>query len=143
MKFQSDICSVSYCISNWNLPFNDTKFNHMRFWKSFHYNHPEYTIKNKLIEQKSFHKDLDITFTNNINWTKYIISICAKAYQTLGLLQRTFKTNCVKAKNIFGALPSAILFSTMAPAIIKRHSIPGMYTVQSQKIYSEQLQSSS
>ena len=84
--------------SNWNLPFNDAKFVHMRFWESFHDNHSEYTINNKLIEQKSFHKDLGITFTNDLNWAKHISTICAKAYQTLGLLRRTFKTNCVEAK---------------------------------------------
>ena len=98
VKFQSDICNVSYWSSNWNLPFNDAKFVHMRFWESFHDNHSEYTINNKFIEQKSFHKDLGITFTNDLNWAKHISTICAKAYQTLGLLRRTFKTNCVEAK---------------------------------------------
>ena len=132
VKFQSDIHNISYWSSNWNLPFNDAKFVHMRFWESFHDNHSEYTINNKFIEQKSFHKDLGITFTNNLNWAKHISTICAKAYQTLGLLRRTFKTNCVGAKktiiHIIGALPSAILFSTMATSIIKRHPIIGTYT---------------
>ena len=41
VKFQSDICNVSCWSSNWNLPFNDTKFVHMRFWESFHDNHSE------------------------------------------------------------------------------------------------------
>ena len=71
----------------------------MRFWESFHDNHSEYTINNKFIEQKSFHKDLGITFTNNLNCAKHISAVCAKVYQTLGLLRRTFKTNCVEAKN--------------------------------------------
>ena len=57
-----------------------------------------YTINNKFIEQKSFHKDLGITFTNDLNWAKHISTICAKAYQTLGFLHRTFKTNCIEAK---------------------------------------------
>ena len=51
VKFQSDICNVSYWSSNWNSPFNDTKFVHMHFWESFHDNHFEYTINNKFIEQ--------------------------------------------------------------------------------------------
>ena len=98
VKFQSDICNVSCWSSNWNLPFNDTKFVHMCFWESFHDNHSEYTINNKFIEQKSFHKDLGITFTNDLNWAKHISTICAKAYQTLGFLHRTFKTNGIEAK---------------------------------------------
>ena len=36
VKLQSDICNVSYWSSRWNLPFNDTKFIHMRFWETFH-----------------------------------------------------------------------------------------------------------
>ena len=76
------------------------------------------------IVQKSFHKDLGITFTNNLNRAKHISTICAKTYQTLGLLHRTFKTNCIDAKKqlyiaIIGAFTSAILFSTMATSIIK------------------------
>ena len=54
VKFQSDICNVSFWSSSWNLPFNDTKFIHMYFWESFYDNHSVHTINNKLIEQKSF-----------------------------------------------------------------------------------------
>ena len=70
----------------------------MHFWESFHNSHSEYTINNKIIEQKPFHKDLGITSTNDLNWAKHTSIICAKAYQTLGLLRRTFKTNGVEAK---------------------------------------------
>ena len=69
------------------MPFNDIKFVHMRLWETFHNNHSEYTI-NKIIEQTSFHKDLGIIFTNHLNWAKHTSTICAKAYQTLGLLPK-------------------------------------------------------
>ena len=36
-------------------------------------------------------KDLGINFTNDLHWSKHYESIIAKAYQTLGLVHRTFK----------------------------------------------------
>jgi len=39
-----------------------------------------------------------VTFSCDFNWTEHYRSISAKAYQTLGLIRRTLKTNCTQAK---------------------------------------------
>ena len=41
------------------------------------------------------HKDLGVTFSTDLHWTEHYI---AKAYQTLGLLRRTFNVNSIAAK---------------------------------------------
>ena len=36
-------------------------------------------------------KDFGIDFTNDLHWSKHYETIIAKAYQTLGIVHRTFK----------------------------------------------------
>jgi len=61
-----------------------------RFWSI-------YTVKRNPINHLQQNKDLSVTFSTDFNWTEYYRSISAKAYQTLGLIRRTFKTNCIEA----------------------------------------------
>ena len=44
------------------------------------------------------HKDLGVTFSTDLHWTEHYKIIIAKAYQTLGLLCRTFNINSITAK---------------------------------------------
>jgi len=60
--------------------------------------HPIYSINGNPINRLQHHKDLAVTFSCDFNWTEHYRSISAKAYQTLGLIKRTFKTNCTQAK---------------------------------------------
>ena len=50
------------------------------------------------IDCKLHHKDLGILYSHNLTWTEHYKHITAKAYNTLGLLHRTFKTNNIQAK---------------------------------------------
>ena len=50
------------------------------------------------IDCKLHHKGLGILYNHNLTWTEHYKHITAKAYNTLGLLRRTFKTKNIQAK---------------------------------------------
>ena len=61
-------------------------------------NTPSYAINGNLIRRMFQHKDLGVTFSTDLHWTEHYKIIIAKAYQTLGLLRRTFNVNSIAAK---------------------------------------------
>jgi len=95
---QEDINNVSCWSCNTNLIFNEAKFVHIHFWSRDSTVPYTYTVNDKTIPKKSLHKDLGITFTANLQWSEHYKVITTKAYQTLGLLRRTFKTNNIQVK---------------------------------------------
>jgi len=78
--------------------FNYSKFVHLRFWVKDMADHPLYNVNGHPIQRLLQLKDLGVIFTSDFNWTAHYASISAKAYKTLGLIRRTFKTNCTEAK---------------------------------------------
>ena len=52
----------------------------------------------EFIKLSSQHKDLGVTFSSDFSWSAHYNAISTKAYQTLGLIRRTFKINCTEAK---------------------------------------------
>ena len=61
---------------------------------------PTYTINGQVIDHKTHHKDLGIFFSSDLSWTKHYNHITPKAYKTLGLLRRTFKSNNTQTKKL-------------------------------------------
>ena len=96
-KLQTDINNAAEWSCSSILPFNETKFVHLRFWAKA-IDHPIYAVNGKPIKQLQQHKDLGVTFSTDLNWAAHYKVITAKAYQTLGLIRRTFKTSCIEAK---------------------------------------------
>ena len=90
-KLQDDMNSISFWSNTSNLLFNESKFVHLCFWQKPTTNTLIYTVNNKSINMLTQHKDLGINFTNDLNWSRHYEIITAKAYQTLGLIRRTFK----------------------------------------------------
>ena len=90
-KLQDDMNSISFWSNTSNLLFNESKFVHLCFWQKPTTNTLIYTVNNKSINMLTQHKDLGINFTNDLNWSRHYEIIIAKAYQTLGLIRRTFK----------------------------------------------------
>ena len=60
---------------------------------------------NKPIIKQILHKDLGINFTNDLQWNKHYIAITTKAYQTLGLIRRTFNhISIIASKQLYISL---------------------------------------
>ena len=59
---------------------------------------PTYTINGNPIKCLAQHKDLGVTFTSDFSRSAHYNNICTKAYQTLGLIRRTFQVNSAEAK---------------------------------------------
>ena len=121
-KLQSDINYVT----NWShlsdLPFNEAKFVHLRFWSNATDN-PTYVVNGKPIKQSQQHKDLGMTFSSDLNWTTHYKIIITKAYQTLGLIRRTFNTSNteVKKKLYIALVRSQLIYCSQIcrPQLIK------------------------
>ena len=97
-KLQTDINNAFIWSITSELFFNYSKFVHLRFWAKDSLDHSIYSINGQPIPRLSHHKDLGVIFTCDFNWTAHYSSISAKAYKILGLIRRTFKTNCMEAK---------------------------------------------
>ena len=89
-------CQV-YCL-RWKLFFNENKFVHIRFCSTISNNTTTYKVNDMAIDFELHHKDLGVLYSHNLTWTEHYKHITAKAYDTLGLLRRTFKTNNIQAK---------------------------------------------
>ena len=92
---QNYLNTLSSWSNKWNLFFNNSKCFLVRFCSSLTSSQslPDtYTIDNYLIKRCtcSHHKDLGVVLCSDLSWSLHIQGITAKAYQTLGLLCRTF-----------------------------------------------------
>jgi len=98
-RLQSDINSASDWSISTDLLFNESKFIHLRFFSArVLSNHPIHTINGNFIRPSSQHKDLGVIFSSDLSWSAHYNAISTKAYQTLGLIRRTFKIKCIEAK---------------------------------------------
>ena len=60
-----------------------------------------YYLNGELIATSTHGKDLGVTFSSDLSWNKHYEKISSKAYQTLGLIRRTFSlSSSVKAKKL-------------------------------------------
>ena len=101
LHLQSDLDKVSSWSRRWELFFNENKFVLIRFCSTNPDCTTVYKVNDKVIDCKTHHKDLGILYSHNLTWTEHYDHIIVKAYNTLGLLRRTFKTNNVLVKNSF------------------------------------------
>ena len=60
-----------------------------------------YTINGKVIDHKTHHKDLGILFSSDLSWTEHYNHIIPKAYKTVELLRRIFKSNKTQTKSCY------------------------------------------
>ena len=68
------------------------KIFHLYFYYKTTIDPPTYTINETPIKSVLQHKDLGVTFSPDFNWSAHNNIITTKAYKTLGLIKRTFKT---------------------------------------------------
>ena len=86
---------------NWSkecsLSFNCSKSAVIHFWCN-HETSAKYLLNNNYIETRDSIKDLGVMITSNLSWSNHCNMITAKAYKQLGLIRRSFTTNCVSTK---------------------------------------------
>ena len=121
-KLQEDINSAADWSHFTNLLFNIAKFFHIRFLPQPPFN-PDtsvYFVNGNPIKTILQHKDLGITFTADLNWMEHYKIITTRAYQTLGLIRRTFRS---KETTVYCPSPftNALLFSALETTINQRH----------------------
>ena len=121
LHLQSDLDKVSSWSRRWELFFNENKFVHIHFCST----NPDcttiYKVNDKVIDCKTQYKDLGILYSYNLTWTEHYDHILVKAYNTLGLLRRTFKTNIVLASK------KTALYITSAFTHILQLAVTGAY----------------
>ena len=109
-QLQSDLDSLlNWSILN-SLPFNLSKFVHMSFKSKII---TSYHIAETTITHCSTHHDLGILFSDNLSWDLHYQKILAKAYKSLGLICRTFKSHgCIHSRKLLyiSLVQSKLLF---------------------------------
>ena len=142
-KLQNDINAISSWSHTSNLLFNKSKFVHLCFWQKPTTKISTYTVNDKSINMLMQHKDLGINFTNDLLWSKHYEIITAKAYQTLGLICRTFKQISIDArKQLYISLVwSQLLYCSplWRPQLLKdiRYLYLGKSSAKSHQVHTE------
>ena len=96
---QKDLNSISSWAIQWNMSFNEAKCVHLHFSSDTSSDlQYSYFLNNSLISPANSHKDLGVTLSSDLTWTKHYRHITSSAYRSLGLIRRSFKTNSISAK---------------------------------------------
>ena len=94
-----------------------TKFIHINYWNN---SFSSYYINSQRIISANQCK---VTFTSNLSWSLHIDIIISKTYKILGLIRRTFHTNCIitKKKLFLSLVRSQIMYCSQLwrPSLIK------------------------
>ena len=139
---QDDIHHTVQWSFSCDLDFNTTKL-FMSYWNNSL--NSSYYVNNQSIMTASQCKDLGIIFTPNLSWSPHVDMIVTKAYKILGVIRRTFHTNCAttKLKLYLSLVRSQLIHCSQLwrPYVShQRHSNTRMSsTTQSHQIYFEQL----
>ena len=76
-----------------NMSLNGDKFEHLHIGNNLHQIRPKYTDPvGNTIEEKEYIRDLGVTISNDLTWTKHIEETVSKARIMSGWAQRTFTT---------------------------------------------------
>jgi hypothetical protein len=98
VRLQQDLGTLSEWASEWKMSFNHKKCKYMRIGNnelakqelkltmSADNNEPH------VLEETKEEKDLGVYLQNNLKWTANVDKACTKAYNSLGLLRKSFKT---------------------------------------------------
>ena len=99
IDFQDDLNSVYHWSQTWKLKFNLSKTAFIQFGNNSA-GSSNYLLNGTTVNKQTSTKDLGIIVTSDMSWSNHYKSIASKAYKSLGLIRRTFKTNSVCAKKM-------------------------------------------
>jgi len=126
LRLQDDLNSLSDWSNN-NLSFNAKKFIHLSFNTKIS---TSYDIDESMIVSNSSHRDLGIILSTDLSWKNHYHHISSKAYQTLGLLRRTFSRsiNVATKRTLYIALVRSQLLYCCP--LWHPHLIKDIYTLE-------------
>ena len=106
---QSDLDQLSTWSPEWRLLFNGSKCSLLSFTSGSSRNTSNlfpYYINNHEVVECSYHKDLGITMSHYLSWSKHTTQITCNAYRILGLLRRSFSAinNTATKKRLYISL---------------------------------------
>ena len=90
ITLQEDLNSLHIWCTDNLLSFNTLKSFHMHFSSSSQ--SFQYHLNNQAIATKDNVRDLGVWFSNDLSWSKHIMHITSKAYQTLSVIRRSFNS---------------------------------------------------
>ena len=99
IAFQDDLNSVYHWSQTWKLKFNLSKTAFIQFGNNSA-SSSNYLLNGTTVYKQTSTKDLGIIVTSEMSWSNHYKSIASKAYKSLGLIRRTFKSNSVHAKKL-------------------------------------------
>ena len=98
-NLQTDLDTVGAWGSEWNMLFNEGKCVHVMFSSNYESRNPfQYSINGSTITTCDHHRDLGVIMSNDLSWSRHCEYIVSKAYRTLGMIRRAFKTSSIPAK---------------------------------------------
>ena len=99
IAFQDDLNSVYHWSQTWKLKFNLSKTAFIQFGNNSA-SSSNYLLNGTTVYKQTSTKDLGIIVTSDMSWSNHYKSTASKAYKSLGLIRRTFKSNSVRAKKL-------------------------------------------
>jgi hypothetical protein len=98
VQLQQDLDRISEWSIDWKMSFNYNKCKFMRFGNLM-LNRPDLSLTMKasdgirhVLEESNGERDLGVCLQNNLKWSDNVNKACSSAYNSLGLLRKTFRT---------------------------------------------------
>ena len=86
---QEEIYRVCLWCTDWKLKMNTSKCSHIHFSLRTPTAAKSYVIEDTVIRSSDSYKDLGITVTSTLSWSKHLNRICGRAYAALATIRRT------------------------------------------------------
>ena len=135
-SLQCDLNNLSTWSHFWNLHFNLDKCILVRYTFNPAPILQDYHIDNYQLAYKNAHRDLGLTLSAKLCWKEHYDSMLGRAYRTLGLLRRTFKSvSCILAKRVLYISLVRSQFQYCSPAWRPHLIKDGKIAKKSNKIY--------
>ena len=118
-----------------NLSFNCSKCAVLHFWCN-NKSTAQYFLNNNNIESTELIKDLGIMISTDLSWSAHCNMVVSRDYKQLGLIRRSFTTNCTLTKKqlYISLVRSQLMYCSQisrGPSLAKSSTIFGIWALYS------------
>jgi len=98
---QADLDRLAEWENTWQMSFNASKCNTIRFSPSRRYPllNSQYSLHGQILETVSSGKYLGVTMQDDLSWSRHMDSVAARANRTVGFLRRNFRDCSTKVRS--------------------------------------------